>query len=74
MNADSLEGKGWKAMRPLIEKEKCDGCWKCLDICPSGAIMKVEGKAYITTECVECGACVPECPVGAIVYEEVFTT
>lgn len=61
-------------MRPIIDNEKCNGCWECLDVCPTDAIIKRGDTAYISVECMECGACVPECPNDAIYYEEVFIT
>ena len=61
-------------MEPTIDKEKCDGCGKCIEICPSEAIIKKKGKAYVTIECVECGTCIPECPTGAIYFEDKFQT
>lgn len=54
-------------MIPVIDKEKCDGCENCVEVCPPEAISIVDGKADIAKDlCEECGVCVPECPVDAI--------
>jgi ferredoxin len=58
-------------MIPVIDKEGCDGCEACMDVCPPEAITMVDGKAQINEPiCEECGVCVPECPTGAITLPE----
>jgi len=52
-----------------LDKEACTGCKLCLNSCPYGAIVMVEGKAEITEDCTLCGACVASCPVAAITIE-----
>lgn len=49
---------------------ECIGCGACVAVCPFGAIVMQDGKAYITEACTQCGACVATCPVGAILREE----
>jgi len=52
---------------PAIDKEKCNGCEACKDVCPPQAIRCEEGKAEIVAAlCEECGVCVDECPEKAI--------
>jgi Ni,Fe-hydrogenase III small subunit/Pyruvate/2-oxoacid:ferredoxin oxidoreductase delta subunit len=47
---------------PAIDKSKCDGCGKCVGVCPSGAISE---KFDISLgRCIFCGACTEVC--GAI--------
>lgn len=49
--------------------EACRGCiaHKCMEVCPTKAIIKVGGKAYINQElCKECGLCKKNCPYDAI--------
>lgn len=54
-------------MAPVVDRDKCKGCSKCIEFCPVEAIMLYDDdKAYITIECVECGACIAECPEQAI--------
>jgi Pyruvate/2-oxoacid:ferredoxin oxidoreductase delta subunit len=57
-------------MSPFVDKQKCTGCGICIEFCPAEAIIKKDGKAFISIECVECGACIAECPEEAIVLEE----
>ena len=58
-------------MPPVIDKEKCNGCGKCVEICPMDVFFgSKEGKVPVLTfpeECWHEGACVDDCPVeGAI--------
>jgi ferredoxin len=53
----------------------CDGCGACLEACPRGALILLEGKAVVDQAlCQECEACVPVCPVEAIVVVEKLPT
>lgn len=55
-----------------IDKEKCDGCGKCVSACAEGAIQLINGKAELVSEvyCDGLGACLGECPRDAIKIEE----
>ena len=57
-------------MPPVINKELCNGCGKCLDICPSDVFFGSEkGEIPVVTfpnECWHESACVNDCPVDAI--------
>ncbi|WP_123054531.1 4Fe-4S dicluster domain-containing protein [Clostridium sp. JN-1] len=49
--------------------EACRGCiqHKCMEVCPAGAITRVDGRSYINHElCKECGMCKKVCPYNAI--------
>jgi len=51
----------------LIDEDLCDGCGRCVEICPEGAITLEGGKAVINeVVCSGCGACIPECPREAL--------
>jgi len=53
-------------MAVKIDKDKCDACGSCVEVCPVEAIT-LEDKAVINEEeCIDCGTCVDECPNGAI--------
>ncbi|MHC4713914.1 MAG: ATP-binding protein [Planctomycetota bacterium] len=55
-----------------IDREKCDGCGKCVTACVEGAIELRDGKAELVSEtyCDGLGACIGECPTGALVIEK----
>ncbi len=51
-----------------INKEKCIGCGKCMEVCPGTLIDFQDQKATMKypKDCWGCVSCVKECPVGAI--------
>lgn len=55
-----------------IDREKCNGCGKCVTACHEGAIGMIDGKAVLLKEnhCDGLGDCLPACPVGAITFEK----
>lgn len=58
-------------MPPIIDKTRCDGCGKCVDVCCQDVFFGSweQDKPVISypEECWHCNACVLECPVeGAI--------
>ena len=53
-------------MTVKIDKDKCDACGSCAEVCPVEAIT-VKDKAVVNEdECIDCGTCVDECPNDAI--------
>ena len=59
----------WRTMRPVIDYERCSGCWwVCSTYCPDGAInVSDEGLPDIDYEhCKGCLVCVAQCPPQAI--------
>jgi len=59
---------GWRTFRPLVDEEKCIGCFRCYLLCPDGTVSKKDnGKVEIDYDfCKGCGVCAHECPVSAI--------
>ncbi|MDR1607692.1 MAG: NADH-quinone oxidoreductase subunit NuoF [Deltaproteobacteria bacterium] len=57
-----------KMKRFSIEEDKCKGCSKCAQACPSAAISgKVKEPFFIDLDkCVRCGACINACKFQAI--------
>lgn len=57
-------------MPTFVYTSKCDGCGKCVDICPSDILHFAQGqrKAYNVEPnyCWECYSCVKACPQHAI--------
>ena len=50
-----------------INKQACDGCGQCVDMCPNGALQLVGGVAQLDQSlCQECETCVEVCPTGAL--------
>ena len=50
-----------------IDRDLCNGCGLCVEICPfNGVKLDEENIAVLLDACTECGACVDECPVEAI--------
>lgn len=50
-----------------INTQRCNGCGECVEVCPSGAIYLVEGKATVEQKlCCDCASCVAICPTEAI--------
>jgi ferredoxin len=53
---------GWQAR---ITGE-CDGCGRCLSVCPVAAMQITAGRVTIADHCLGCGLCVTACPVNAL--------
>ncbi len=52
----------------LIDESECIGCTKCIQVCPTDAIVGASKLMHtvIHAECVSCDLCVPACPVDCI--------
>jgi len=59
----SLRDKVTAQKRRLLVEDWCEGCGKCAEKCPMGAIVIANGKAVtIPDKCVLCGYCGAYCP------------
>ena len=62
------------AGRWLMESDVCKHCTHaaCLDVCPTGSLVRTEFGTVIVQEdiCNGCGYCVPACPFGVIAKRE----
>nr|HPJ22525.1 [Fe-Fe] hydrogenase large subunit C-terminal domain-containing protein [Clostridia bacterium] len=53
------------------QSAKCRDCYRCLRVCPVGAIGIRDGQAYIDDDkCIKCGTCIRECPQKAKTYRK----
>lgn len=53
---------------PSIDSNKCTGCHRCVDVCPTHALAQQRGKAFLAypERCTYCAACEDVCPEDAI--------
>src|SRR5262252_1665438 len=67
--SSALEGVRW-----LMASDVCKHCTEsaCLDVCPTGALMRTEFGTVVVQDdvCNGCGYCVPACPFGVIARRE----
>ena len=82
-NTGELNGTTWRHVafveqpekgRWLMESDVCKHCTHaaCLDVCPTGSLIRTEFGTVIVQEdvCNGCGYCVPACPFGVIAKRE----
>jgi Na+-translocating ferredoxin:NAD+ oxidoreductase subunit B len=52
----------------FIQPDRCIGCTKCIDVCPTDAIVGGPKKIHYVIEqfCTGCDLCLPPCPVDCI--------
>jgi len=53
---------------PILHNERCTGCGKCENYCPTNAVHLLESRPVIGNPdaCTYCGICEEVCPAGAI--------
>ncbi|NYT02672.1 MAG: DUF362 domain-containing protein, partial [Methanosarcinales archaeon] len=71
MGCAPAEGKAEQhSTRPLIYKERCQGCGRCVEACSHSAISLVDKVATIDLErCLGCGECLRICRQQAIDFD-----
>jgi len=66
----SSEANGEPGIRWLMSSDVCKHCTSaaCLEVCPTGALIRTEFGTVVVQEdvCNGCGYCVPACPFGVI--------
>lgn len=52
----------------FIREDDCIGCTKCINVCPTDAIVGASGFAHtvVVDLCIACDLCLPPCPVNCI--------
>lgn len=54
-----------------VDYDKCEGCFRCYDVCWYDAIKKLRRKIQVIKEnCSGCTLCTQVCPSGALITEE----
>ncbi|MCD6434326.1 MAG: 4Fe-4S binding protein [Candidatus Diapherotrites archaeon] len=55
-------------VRPYVDKEKCNGCGTCVQVCPMKVFEVKDNKAEVVKPeaCIGCRACEVSCPNKAI--------
>ena len=54
-------------MSIFIDQLACNGCYVCVDLCPTNALKIISGTAQVIDMlCIDCEACVIRCPARAI--------
>ncbi|MEN3190300.1 MAG: electron transfer flavoprotein subunit alpha [Atribacterota bacterium] len=53
----------------IVDKNKCNGCGRCVKLCPFNQIKIVDDLAIIDAGCTMCGVCQESCPAGAILIK-----
>ena len=66
--SEEYDTTGWRAFKPVVDKEKCTGCLICWIYCPEPAIIRTPDRKieFDYKHCKGCGICEVECPVKAI--------
>lgn len=56
-----------------VDKDRCEGCGKCVEVCPALILVLEDGKVGVTgnpDDCLGCRSCEAVCEQAAIVVQE----
>lgn len=71
LNPQNVSSKEVQVDLPVIDKEKCTLCGKCVEACQFKALAKVRDDILVFEKlCHSCGACEIACEYGALSYEK----
>lgn len=60
-----------KLIIPILDKEKCNLCKSCVDICPTNSLKINDGKLnFDITVCINCYLCIELCPKNALIKKD----
>ena len=65
---DRRHGEPGPRQAAFIREDECIGCTKCIQACPTDAILGAAKQMHtvIESECTGCELCIPPCPVDCI--------
>lgn len=60
----------------IIDEDNCIGCTKCLEVCPTDAIIGAAKQLHTVLPelCIGCKLCIAPCPVDCISMQPIFLT
>ncbi len=71
-NSENFFTGDWRSCVPIIDQNKCIGCYTCWIYCPDNSIVFKDDKIpeIKMSHCKGCGICAKVCPKKAITMEE----
>lgn len=63
-----------RTYRITLDLDRCEGVYRCWEVCPKACFEKHEGVRTIELahdeRCIACGACIVQCPQDALFFED----